>query len=301
MTRDTEVKAEENFPITSHGYTRGKLIDGTECDILVDTGASKSYMSKSYFMRCKSLHSLPKFTSTTTRIQVVNGQYEGVLFIIPVIMTIQNHRFEIFTLVSEIHENVDLVIGIKNIFEIESVIDSQDSCVNLLNRSIPFFWKEKVSLKPKEQKILTLEAPFVAEIMGMAITKMLDTKEQKTLIMKLKFIQNRAILKVTNSTHETVTFNPDKMLGIVDMRSLGYYKIKQSVLQQNLSHMYHFESENKVCNQFNKLIYPLKKEEEGTCNTDKYQWLDDRDERKQMTDKEILDKYIDLEGSCLTK
>ena len=95
MTRDTEVKAEENFPITSCGYTKGKLIDGTECDILVDTGASKSYMSKSYFMRCKSLHSLPKFTSTTTRIQVGNGQYVGVLFVIAVIMTIQNHRFEI--------------------------------------------------------------------------------------------------------------------------------------------------------------------------------------------------------------
>ena len=70
MTRDMEVKAEENFPITACGYMKGKLIDGTECDILVDTGASKSYMSKSYFMRCKCLHSLPKFTSTTTRIQV---------------------------------------------------------------------------------------------------------------------------------------------------------------------------------------------------------------------------------------
>ena len=124
MTRDMEVKAEENCPITLCGYTKGKLLDGTECDILVDTGASKSYMSKSYFMRCKSLHSLPKFTSTTTRIQVGNGQYVGVLFIIPVIMTIQSHRFEIFTLISEIHENVDLVIGIKNLFKLEGVIDS---------------------------------------------------------------------------------------------------------------------------------------------------------------------------------
>ena len=74
MTRDTEVKAEENFPISACGYMKGKLIDGTECDTLVDTGASKSYMSKSYFMRCKCLHSLPKFTSTTTRIQVGNRQ-----------------------------------------------------------------------------------------------------------------------------------------------------------------------------------------------------------------------------------
>ena len=67
-----------------------------------------------------------------------NGQYVGVLFVIPIIMTIQKHRFEIFTLVSEIHENVDLVIGIKNLFELEGVIDLWESCVSLLNRSIPF-------------------------------------------------------------------------------------------------------------------------------------------------------------------
>ena len=65
--------------------------------------------------------------------------------------------------------------------------------------------------------------------------------------------------------------------------------------------MYHFESANKVCDQFNRFINTLKKEEEETCNTDKYPWLDDSDERKHMTDKEILDKYRDLEGSCLTK
>ena len=207
MTRDMEIKTEKSFPITACGYTKGKLLDGTKCGILVDTGVSKSYMSKSYFMRCKSLHSLPKFTSATTRVQVGNGQYVGILFIIPVILTIQSHRFEIFMLVSKIHKNIDLVIGIKNPFELEGVIDSQDSCVNFLNRSIPFFPKGKVTIKPKEQKVLTLEALFIEEISGMAITEMLDTKEQKTLTIKLKFIRNRAIFKVTNSTHEAVTFH----------------------------------------------------------------------------------------------
>ena len=183
MTRNTEVKAEENFPMTARGYTRGQVLDDTDCDILIDTGASKSYMSKSYFLQCKLLHLMPKFTSTTKRIQVGNGQYVGVLFVIPVIIPIQNHRFEIFTLVSEIHENVDLVLGIKNLFELEGVIDS---CFSFLNRSIPFFPKEKVEVKPKEQKIMVLEAPFEKEITGMAITKLLDTKEQMTLTMKIK-------------------------------------------------------------------------------------------------------------------
>ena len=56
------------------------------------------------------------------------------------------------------------------------------------------------------------------------------------------------------------------MLGILHLRSLGYYKIKQEVLQQNLSYIYHFESFHKVCDQFNRLIDMLRKEErmEGT-------------------------------------
>ena len=119
MARDTEVKAEESFPMAARGHTRGQLLDGTEYAVLIDTGMSKSYMSKSYFLQCKNLHTMPKFTSSTKRIQVGNGQYVGVLFVRPVIITIKNHRFEIFTLVSEIHENVDLVLGIKNLFELK--------------------------------------------------------------------------------------------------------------------------------------------------------------------------------------
>ena len=99
---------------------------------------------------------MPKFTSTTKRIQVGNGQYVGMLFVIPVIITLQKRRFEIFTLVSEIHENVDLVLGIKNLFELEGVIDSRDSCFSFLNTSILFFAKEEVEVKPKEQKLITM-------------------------------------------------------------------------------------------------------------------------------------------------
>ena len=95
-------------------------------------------------------------------------------------------------------------------------MDSQDPCLSFLNRSIPSFPSAKVEVKPKEQKLIVLEAPFVEKISGMSITKMLDTKEQITLTMKLKFIRNRAILQVTNSTYDMVTFNPAEMLGIID-------------------------------------------------------------------------------------
>ena len=52
---------------------------------------------------------LPKFASKTQRIQVGNGQSLSVLCIIPEIISVHRHRFKIYTLVSEIHKNVDLV------------------------------------------------------------------------------------------------------------------------------------------------------------------------------------------------
>ena len=178
MTKYYVIKAEEKFPISGHGYTSGKLMDKTECTILIDTGASKSYMSKSYYMRCRSLHALAKFSSTTQRIQLGNGQYVTVLFVIPVIIDIYGHRFEVFTLVSEIHDNVDLVLGIKNVFELEGVIDMRDSSFKFLNRSLPFYSKDQVVAKPKERKCIKIEAPFVDEISGLARVKVLDSKEQ---------------------------------------------------------------------------------------------------------------------------
>ena len=109
----------------------------------------KQTVSKSYYMQCKSLHALPKFSSTTQRVQVGNGQCVAVLFVIPVIIDVCRHRFEMFTLVSEIHDNVDLMLGMKNVFELERVIDLWDSSFKFLNRSITFFSKEQVVLKPK--------------------------------------------------------------------------------------------------------------------------------------------------------
>ena len=76
-----------------------------------------------------------------------------------------------YTLGSEIHENVDLVLGIKNIFKLEGVIDSCNSCFSFLNRSIQFLPKEKTEIPSKTQKMVIVEAPFQEELSGMVIIK----------------------------------------------------------------------------------------------------------------------------------
>ena len=132
-------------------------------------------------MHCKSLHSLPKFALKTQRIQVGNDLFVSVLFIIPVIVDIHRHRFAIYTLVSEINENVDLVLGIKNMFKLEGGINSWDCCFKFLNRSLPIFLKEHIMLKPKEQKLMKVKAPFIDEISGPAIIKILDESTCSTM------------------------------------------------------------------------------------------------------------------------
>ena len=104
------------------------------------------------------------------------------------IVDIHKHRFKIFTLVSKIHDNIDLVMGMKNIFELEGVIDLQDSCFSFLSRSIPFFAVSTVEIAPTSQKMVIIEAPFIEELSGMAMVKILDMKEQTTNMIKLKFI-----------------------------------------------------------------------------------------------------------------
>ena len=123
---------------------------------------------------------------------------------------------------SDIHENVDLVLGIKNIFKLEGVINLWDCCFKFLNRSLPIFPKEKVVLKLKEQKIINIEVPFIDEISGWAIIKILDGSTYSTMLIKLKFTHNAAILDIFNNGTETIIFKPEGMIGIVDLRLLGY-------------------------------------------------------------------------------
>ena len=244
---------------------------------------------------------MPKFASKTHRLQVGNGQCVSVLFIISVIIDMHGHRFEIYTLVSEIHENVDLVLGIKNVFKLESVINSRDCCFKVLNRSLSIFLVDCMILEPKEQKLIKVKAPFIDELVGLAIVKILDGGTHSTLLIKLKFTCNATVLDIVNKGTNTMIFRPEEMLGIVDLRSLGYYKIKQGILQQNLSRYYKFEKAEKLCEYFNKFVNTLQKERELKLPEDKYPWLDPSDKQRHMTDREILEKYIDLDNSCLTK
>ena len=109
----------------------------------------------------------------------------------------------------------------------------------------------------------------------------MDKNIQSTMIPKLKFVQNSAMIN-TIIYLDTIIFDPKEVLEIIDLRSLGYYKVKQGILQLNLRKYYRFKKKDILCEQFKKFINTLKKERKvGT--KEKYLCLN-------MTDREILEK-----------
>ena len=103
-----------------------------------------------------------------------------------------------------------------------------------ISEEIPaYVFKGCILLKPKEQKLIKIDAPFMDEISGLAIIKILDKVTHSMMMLKLKFMQNSAMLDITNNGLDTIIFKPEEMLGILDLRSLGYYKITQGILQGN--------------------------------------------------------------------
>ena len=61
------------------------------------------------------------------------------------------------------------------------------------------------------------------------------------------------------------------------------------------------KKQKQLCKYFNKFVNTVKKEREQKSPKDNYPRLDPDDDRRCMTDREILEKYINLNNSCLSK
>ena len=86
------------------------------------------------------------------------------------------------------------------------------------------------------------------------------------------------------------------------MLGIQHFKVNMILqnfaLQQNLVKYFRCEAAYILCEQFNKFVNTLKKEKQATG--DEYPWFYKDDERRNMSHKEILEKYMNLENSCLS-
>ena len=296
---------EQAFPIYPNCHTEGQFVGGGVIDILLDTGASKSYMSKAFYMRHTHLHKYPKFHSTIRNLQVGNGELVAVLFVIPFIFKVGKHMFEIYTLVSEIQQSIDLIFGVKNMFEIEGEVSCRTSQFRFLNRSLPIFPISTHRIKTGAKAYVKAKIPFIEKLSGHAIAKLLYKGSLGT--MKIRIVDNLTVMEIINNTPINMYLCPEEHIGVVDIRSLGYYNVKPQVMHFNLTGVHNLFSKWHLDNRFEKYYSKIstqnvryKRKEMARKTPDPYPWLDEDDPRRDMTDEEILYKYIDLSESDLT-
>ena len=84
-----------------------------------------------------------------------------------------------------------------------------------------------------------------------------------------------AILHIANTGTDTMIFKPEEMLGIVDLRSLGYYKLNKAYYNKTLTDL---REQKSFCEYFNNFVNTLKKEREQKLPEENNPWLDPSDE-----------------------
>ena len=61
---------------------------------------------------------------------------------------------------------MDLILGVKNIFELEGIVNTRICSVKFLNRSLPIFPIAHHKIKPGRMAYVKVRIPFVEKISG---------------------------------------------------------------------------------------------------------------------------------------
>ena len=134
--------------------------------------------------------------------------------------------------------------------------------------------------------------------------------------MKIRIENNQGCVQFANKGHETIKLRENKVIGILDLRSVGYFKVSYQKLitmaeSRQTFKMYHYQQVRKdpkehlddyhKMSKTNRNEGYSEKSQNTQDNNDKYLWLAEDDPRRYQTDAEILYEKIDLKDSALTK
>ena len=308
---------DNHIPFDGRGMSKAYLSNGTPMKLFFDSGASRSYLSKRFYDSNPVLHDMPKFVTTCTGIRIGNGSIVPALFVIPILFVTCGHTFEIFTIVAEIDDDMDLVFGFKNIVETEGMLNTRTGEYDFIGRSIPIFPQNDLDVLAGEK------APFCDKLSGMICTKFFGRDMVYTL--RVKFQDNQGVVQFRNGSNETAQLRKDKAVGILDLMSIGYFKVGYQKMvnmaeSSKTFKMYHYKQikceaktedwptfdqymkvTGRYSNEKSRKRQDSGKQMELGRESDPYPWLAEDDPRRHQTDEEILYEKVDLSSSALSK
>ena len=310
---------DNHIPFDGRGMSKAYLSNGTPMKMFFDSGASRSYLSKRFYDTNPMLHDMPKYMTTCTGIRIGNGSIVPALFVIPILFMACGHTFEIFTIVAEIDDDMDLVFGFKNMVETEGLLNTRTGEFDFIGRSIPIFPQNDLDVKLGEKAYVKIKTPFCDKLSGMICAKFFSTNVVNTL--RIKNQDNQGIVQFVNHQDEIVHLRKEKAVGVLDLRSVGYFKVGYQKIvnmaeSSKVFKMYHYQqvrcdTETEI-NQYMRVtgkyktkgsMNEINKEEnvERYKKYDPYPWLTKDDPRRFQSDEEILYEKINLSDSALSR
>ena len=112
------------------------------------------------------------------------------------------HVFEVYTIVAEIDDGMDLVFGFKNMAETEGRLNTRTGEYDFIGRSIPVYPQNDLDVPVGKQVLIKIKAPFGEKLSGRIITKMFGS--EKVFTMKIRIENNQGCVQFINKSHGTI-------------------------------------------------------------------------------------------------
>ena len=213
---------------------------------------------------------------------------------------------KIYTLVAEIDDAMDLIIGMQSQTELEGIMNSRVSGFEFLLQSIPIFPDNDMKVPIGGIQMVKFHCPFPEVLSGRAICKFFAGPINHTL--KLRIENNKGVVKFENNGLSETKFNTFTPIGILDLRSLGYFRVTYqrllTMMERNHKvHHYAQYSEGpapEVHCEATELAFNHVQLGQKQVSHDPYPWLAPDDVRRCQSDAQILYDQIDLSTSDLT-
>ena len=294
----------ESFAIDAGCHCTGQLLTGEPIQVLIDTGASKCFLSKRFYDAHPAMHGGHKIPIPGASVKVGDGRAIPILFAAPIVLQIDGHVFEVFCLVTDIGTN-ELVIGMKALVELEASVNISEFRVDFQSRSLALYPSQSSRIDHGQTSTVRVNVPFPHELSGFGIVKVMLNNILHTLYAR--FCRNELYIDIGNTLGYPLYLDPQVSIGVLDARSMGYFQMSHRTLQQQLMPKYTFrylhemDQEETLFENLNGFRIKRGHSNKKQTPEDPYPWLDDNDPRRSMTDEEILHQTIDLEPSCLSE
>ena len=203
--------------------------------------------------------------------------------------------------------------------ETEGMLNTKTGEYDFIGRSIPIFPQNDLDVPAGEKAYIKVKAPFCDKLSGMICTKFFGRDMVYTL--RVKFQDNQGVVQFRNGSDELAQLREDKAVGILDLRSVGYFKVGYQKMvnmaeSSKAFKMYHYQqikcetktevdqymrATGRYGNGKSEKMQDSEQQSELGRKSDPYPWLADNDPRRYQTDEEILYEKIDLSNSALSR